>query len=352
MGFKSQHNQMVAPASGLMGGQDARLTTGGRPALQKTKKSGESSFAGQCSQDNIRRAISINHPAGDLGVAVDAAVTKERPVAADIFHCGQIDFADQNFFLVVRRFGDDAAKRIAKERASPKLEAVSGCCLAAYVSGFVSDAVYHGHEHSVRNGMGALNGAPGVVLSHSELGFLRGMPANRGGIKKQLRTLQCRKARTFGIPLVPAHQSSDASDAGIDGAIAEVAGGEVILFVIKRVVGNVHLAIKSAQSTVRVESHGSIVVDARGALFEQRSDQYDAKLLGQGGQADCDGPGNGLRQIKQAGIFALTKILCLKQFRQADDLARRARKPDGPCRWLAANSCRDRASLTSAPVRP
>ena len=70
-----------------------------------------------------------------------------------------------------------------------------------------------------------------------------------------------------------------------NGAIAQVAGGEVELLVVKRVVGNVHLAIEPAQSTVRVEECGGVVVDARGALLEQGSDEYDAKLLRQGGQA-------------------------------------------------------------------
>jgi hypothetical protein len=51
----------------------------------------------------------------DAGVAINAAVAQEWPIAADIFQVFQIALADQNFFLVVRSFHDDPSKRIAKE---------------------------------------------------------------------------------------------------------------------------------------------------------------------------------------------------------------------------------------------
>src|SRR5206468_3265866 len=68
---------------------------------------------------------SIDQPAGDLGVAVDTAVAQEGPVAAGVFNRGQVDFTDQNLFLVVRSFGDHPAERIAKERASPEFQTIS-----------------------------------------------------------------------------------------------------------------------------------------------------------------------------------------------------------------------------------
>src|SRR6266852_3208074 len=88
---------------------------------------------------------SIDQPAGDLGVAVDAAVAQEGPVAADVFQGVQVDFAYQNFFLVLRGFGDDFAEGVAEERASPKFQAVPGSGIAAHVTVFVSDAIYHRH---------------------------------------------------------------------------------------------------------------------------------------------------------------------------------------------------------------
>ena len=201
-------------------------------------------------------------------VAVDAAVAQERPVAADVFHHTEVNFADQNFFLVVRGLGDDAAERIAEERCAPEFQAISGSGIAPDVSGFVSHTIYHRDVHAVGDGMGALDGAPGVVLRLSELRFLRGMPADRGGIEQDLGALQRGQAGAFGIPLVPAHQRAHAADGGVESAIAQVAGGEVILFVVERVVGDVHLAIEPAQGAVRVEDDGRVVIDAGGALLE------------------------------------------------------------------------------------
>ena len=110
----------------------------------------------------------------------------------------------------------------------------------------------------------------------SEFGFLRRVPSDRRGIEKNLRALQRREPRAFGIPLVPADQSSNAAHVGVEGAEAEIAWREVILFVVERIVGNVHLAIEAAQSSVRVEQDSGVVIDARGALLEQRRDQDDA----------------------------------------------------------------------------
>ena len=59
------------------------------------------------------RQSSIDQPVRDLGVAVDAAVPQKRPVAADVFKGVEVDFAQQDFFLIMRSFGDDPAERIA-----------------------------------------------------------------------------------------------------------------------------------------------------------------------------------------------------------------------------------------------
>ena len=81
-----------------------------------------------------------------------------------------------------------------------------------------------------------------------------------------------------------------------------------------------HLAVEPAQRTVRVEDSGRIVVHARRTLLKQRSDQDDAKLLGQRGKLCCNWTRNELRQIEKPSIFALAEILCLEQFWQTDNL--------------------------------
>src|SRR6202034_3773998 len=111
---------------------------------------------------------------------------------------------------------------------------------------------------------------------HSDLGLLRGMPADSRRIKQHVRPLQRRKARALRIPLVPADQGSEAANAGVGRAESEVARSKVKLFVVERIVGDVHLAIEAAQGAVTVEDGRSVMVDARGSLFEQRRDQDNA----------------------------------------------------------------------------
>ena len=94
------------------------------------------------------------------------------------------------------------------------------------------------------------------------------MPADGRGIEKNLGALQRGQAGAFGIPLVPADQRAHAAHAGIESAIAEVAGSEVKLFVIQRVIGDVHLAIEAAQRSVGVEDDGRVVIHAGRALLE------------------------------------------------------------------------------------
>src|SRR5208282_4440594 len=170
------------------------------------------------------------------------------------------------------------------------------------------------------DGVRALNGAPGVVLGHSELGLLRRMPADRRWIKQNRRALQCGQARTLRIPLVPADERAKLPGAGVERAEAEVAGSEVKLFVIKRVVGDVHLAVQAAQRAVVVEDGCGVVVNAGGALLEERCHQHDSVLTSGGRKFFGTRAGDRFGQIEEGMIFALAEILSLKKFGQADDL--------------------------------
>jgi hypothetical protein len=107
-----------------------------------------------------------------LGVAVDAAVAQKRPVAADLFYRAQVDFRYEDFFFIVRSLGDDAAERIAEEGGTPELQPISRGSFAADVTGFVSYPIYDRHVHAIGDGVGALNGSPGIMLRLAELGFL------------------------------------------------------------------------------------------------------------------------------------------------------------------------------------
>src|SRR5258708_20969840 len=76
---------------------------------------------------------------------------------------------------------------------------------AAFGSPFEADAIHRRNKNAIRDGVRALNRAPRVELRGAEFPLLGGMPANRGGIKKNVRAAQARQARSLGVPLVPAH---------------------------------------------------------------------------------------------------------------------------------------------------
>src|ERR1700722_2378765 len=123
-------------------------------------------------QSSRRFLPSVQKPTRDRSIRIDPPVAQERPVAADIFEGFQVDVADQNFFAVVRGFGYDAAKRIAEKRSTPKFKSMTRRRFAADVASLKTNAIHHRDIDAIRDGVGALNGAPGVVLSDAELGFL------------------------------------------------------------------------------------------------------------------------------------------------------------------------------------
>ena len=105
-----------------------------------------------------------------------------------------------------------------------------------------------------------------------------------------------------------------------NGLKAEIAGREVVLLVVERIVGDVHLAIEAGDGALGIQRDGGVVVEARRAPLEQRSDDGDLRLARHLGQPGRRGTGNGLGQIEQAQVFALAEILRAEKLRQADDL--------------------------------
>src|SRR6202020_1163704 len=197
---------------------------------------------------------------------------------------------------------------------------MAGRRLSANVTCLEADAIHHRHVDSVCDSVSALNGAPGIVLDHAELGLLRGMPTDCSGIKKHRSALQRGQAGTFRKPLIPTNQGAQAAGGGIEGTESEIARGEIKLLVIERIIWHVHLAVKPPQRSVRVEDSGGIVINPGSALLEQRCDHYDAVLASRSGEFVARWTGNRFSQIKERMIFALAEVLRLKQFRKADDL--------------------------------
>src|SRR5579883_3437070 len=110
--------------------------------------------------------------------------------------------------------------------------------------------------------MAALDGLPRFQLRFAKFGFLRRMPSDGGGIKENDCAGKRAEARAFGIPLMPADEHAEASEGGNEIQKSGVAGGEVELLVVKRVIGDVHLAIDPGDFAVSIEHGGGVVIDA------------------------------------------------------------------------------------------
>ena len=152
------------------------------------------------------------------------------------------------------------------------------------VAVLVAYAVDGADVDAVRDGVGALHGLPGAVLGFAVLGFFAGVPADGGGVEKGFGAVQCGDAGGLGVPLVPADEGSDGAVGGFESAEAEVAGGEVKLFVVEGVVGDVHLAVGAEERAVGLEDGGGVVVEAGGAALEEAGDEDDVFFAGYGGE--------------------------------------------------------------------
>src|ERR1043165_3359695 len=111
-------------------------------------------------------------------------------------------------------------------------------------------------------------GRPESSCSAPGGGLFARVPADRRGIEQDGGALQGGETRAFGIPLIPADQRADASHAGVERAKSQIAGREVELLVVRRVVGNVHLAVHPQEPAVRVDHRGAVMVQPRRAPLE------------------------------------------------------------------------------------
>ena len=87
-----------------------------------------------------------------------------------------------------------------------------------------------------------------------------------------------------------------------------------------RVVRNVHFAIESGDRAVGVDDRGAIVIDALGAMFEDRRDDHDTQFACDRAQQVGGRTGDRLGQVMPREVFFLTEILRGKKLLQADHL--------------------------------
>ena len=124
----------------------------------------------------------------------------------------------------------------------------------------MTDAVYGSHVDAVGDGMRPLDGPPRVELRGAKLILFRRVPADSRGKEQHLGALQRGDARALGIPLVPADQSAHAASARIHSLKTEIAQREVVLLVVERIVGDMHLAIDAGNLSVGIQRDRSVVI--------------------------------------------------------------------------------------------
>src|SRR5579859_3408738 len=146
------------------------------------------------------------------------------------------------------------------------------------------------------------------------------MPADGGGIEKNIRPAQAAKARAFGIPLIPANQNADPAVARVEVGETQIARREIKLLVVERIVWDVHLAIKPEQRAIGVEHYRRIVIKTGGAALEDRRDDDDVQLARELAERFGGGTGDRFGQVKIVGIFFAAEILRAEKLFETDDL--------------------------------
>src|SRR4051812_8452652 len=99
--------------------------------------------------------------------------------------------------------------------------------------------------------------------------LLARMPADGGGVEEDLGALKGGQSRALGIPSIPTDQHADLRVLRLPASETGVARREVELLVIKRIVGDVHLAVDAQDRSVRVDDGRRVVIQAGRALFEK-----------------------------------------------------------------------------------
>jgi len=64
-------------------------------------------------------AFSVEKPVSDAAVTIDAAVTQERPIAADIFEMLEVALTKKDFFLVMRGFNEGSQRNDPPQNSKP-----------------------------------------------------------------------------------------------------------------------------------------------------------------------------------------------------------------------------------------
>ena len=196
---------------------------------------------------------------------------------------------------------------------------------AANVAKLMSYAVDHADKDAVRDGMSPLNGTPCVMLRHAEIQLFRPGASRLPWDKKEYF------APCSAVGRAPSGYHSSTSSRRAFPCVrtryqrllkAEVARSEIIFLVVKRIVRDVHFAIKTPGASIGVKHGGGVVIKVTRAPLKDRRATITilfSRVMME--RASVVGPGSGSARSKKCGMSSRWQKYCVrKSSRQADHL--------------------------------
>ncbi len=198
----------------------------------------------------------VPETAEEVTISINTAVTQERPPASYLLGALQIDVNQKILRLFLRGLAQQFALGTADKTRPPKLY-TTGLTAGVWL---MSYPVHSHHRQAVGNSMTALHCLPGHALTLLLIGSIAALIADGRWINEEVGTSQGHQTRALRIPLIPTNLHPKFAYRGCDGMKTEVAGSEIELLVICRIIWNMHLALHASDCAVFLKDDSCVVV--------------------------------------------------------------------------------------------
>ena len=168
--------------------------------------------------------------------------------------------------------------------------------------------------------MAPLHRPPGVELPTLLLRPIGTFPANSRGIDKQICTTKGHQSSGLRVPLIPANQYAKTTHGGRYGPEVEVAGREVELLVVRRIVRDVHFAVPPCYRSVFFDHDGRIVVNPRCTTLKERQHEHHTTRTSYLAKVRGRGSGDRFSHVEDGGVLRLTEIEAVVQLLKHHEL--------------------------------